>query len=123
MINLAAIPFFGVIKWGAIALVASTLLYFAWDVVDTYQERARLEQQVSQLSKVITDKNERISFLERDIQRRERILKEANERELELEREMREILENLPEDAKEEAPESIKELIKKLRENDEKEQN
>lgn len=111
---------FSIIKWGIILTLVLTVIYFSIDIVKTYQEKAELKEQVLKLSSVIQDKNSRIVFLEKDIKRREKLLVEAKRKEIELEREMRNILQNLPKDLQNEAPESLKELFKRLKERDKK---
>lgn len=116
MISISSIPIFTFIKWALMVIFGTGILYFTWDIVKTYQEKEKLEIKVSQLNSVIRDKNSRIVFLEKDIQNREKLLSEANKKRIELERKMNETLENLPDDSKDQAPESIKELIRRLSE-------
>lgn len=101
-------------KYSFIALFLMISVFVIRDVIATYEQVGKLKAEISILNSVVTEKNQRITFLENDILQRERLLEESKNRELRLEREMNEILENLDEDSEDQAPQSIKDVIRQL---------
>jgi len=102
------------IKWVVIGLAVAAISFGAWRYTKLVENYAKAEQQIVLLNQNIKDKEKALQFERDKAALSEQAIEDLTKQNDQLEADLDKIAENLPDDANQLAPESIREILKRL---------